>query len=134
LNAAGEPASSVMSGEAVRVRVRCRFEQAKSDPIVGILIRTRIGMEVYGTNTGVEQIPLGNFERGDELELEFRFECWLAPQQYTLTVATQNADGTSHDWLDDVLAFGVVDSHAIAGVTNLRATVEWHKTPGRVSR
>ena len=118
----------------MRVRVRCRFEQAKCDPIVGILIRTRIGMEVYGTNTGVEQIALGSFEPGDELELDFRFECWLAPQEYTLTVATQNADGTSHDWLDDVLAFEVIDSRAIAGVTNLRATVEWHKTPGPASR
>jgi hypothetical protein len=66
--------------------------------------------------------------------LEFRFECWLAPQEYTLTVATQNADGTSHDWLDDVLAFEVVDSRAIAGVANLRASVEWHKTSGLASR
>ncbi|MBI2680997.1 MAG: ABC transporter ATP-binding protein [Candidatus Solibacter usitatus] len=134
LNAAGEPVSSIVSGQPVRVRVRCRFERAKANPIVGILIRTRIGMEVYGTNTGVEQIALGNFEQGDELELEFRFACWLGPQEYTLTVATQNADGSSHDWLDDVLAFEVVDSRAIAGVTNLRATVEWRKTPGHASR
>jgi len=134
LNAKGEPARSIASGEVVRVRVRCRFEQATSDPIVGILIRSRTGMDVYGTNTGVEQIALGSFDRGDELQLEFRFECWLAAQEYTLTVATQNADGTSHDWLDDVLAFEVVDSRAIAGVTNLRATVEWHKTSAPASR
>jgi lipopolysaccharide transport system ATP-binding protein len=134
LNAAGEPARSIASGQAVRVRVRCRFAQTTSDPIVGILIRNRTGMDVYGTNTGVEQIALGSFERGDELELEFRFDCWLAAQEYTLTVATQNTDGTSHDWLDDVLAFEVVDSRAIAGVTNLRATVEWHKTSAPASR
>jgi hypothetical protein len=42
-------------------------------------------------------------------------------------VATQNKDGSSHDWLDDVLEFEVVDSRQIAGVMNLRATVEWHK-------
>ena len=88
-------------------------------------------MDVYGTNTAVEKIALGNFDAGDELELEFRFECWLAPQQYTLTVATQNADGTSHDWLDDVLAFEVVDSRALAGVANLRAQVAWEKKPAR---
>ncbi len=134
LNSHGEPARSVASGEAVRVRVRCRFEHAASEPIVGILIRSRTGMDVYGTNTGVEQIALGSFERGDELQLEFRFDCWLAAQEYTLTVATQNTDGTSHDWLDDVLAFEVVDSRAIAGVTNLRATVEWHKTSAPASR
>jgi len=125
LNAQGEPSQAIASGEAVRVRVRCVFHEAKEDPMVGILIRNRIGMEVYGTNTRVEGIELGSFEAGDELDIEFRFECWLGPQQYTLTVATQNADGSSHDWLDDVLAFDVVDARAVAGVVNLKAEITW---------
>jgi ABC-type polysaccharide/polyol phosphate transport system ATPase subunit len=127
LDSGGEPTKVVASGEAVRVRVHSVFHQPKSGPMVGILIRNRIGMEVYGTNTRVEQIELGDFGAGDELDLEFQFECWLAPQQYTLTVATQNPDGSSHDWLDDVLAFEVVDSRALAGVANLRAKIEWQK-------
>ncbi len=131
LDANGERVKVVPSGAPVRVRMRSVFHEPKADPMVGILIRNRIGMEVYGTNTRVEQITLGEFEAGDELDLEFRFECWLAPQQYTLTVATQNPDGSSHDWLDDVLAFEVVDARALAGVANLRAKVEWQKKPAR---
>ena len=131
LDTSGERVKAVVSGEPVRVRVRCVFHQAKSDPMVGLLIRNRIGMEVYGTNTRVEQTALGEFEAGDELDLEFRFECWLAPQPYTLTVATQNADGSSQDWLDDVLAFEVLDARALAGVVNLRAKIEWQKKPAR---
>ena len=129
LNARGEPATAVTGGEPITVRVRSRFHQAKSDPMVGILIRTRIGMDVYGTNTCLERVRLGDFQPGDELEVDFGVECWLTPQQYTLTVATQNADGTSHDWLDDAVAFDVVDTRAAAGVANLRAQVRW-----RVSR
>jgi ABC-type polysaccharide/polyol phosphate transport system ATPase subunit len=129
LNSHGEPAASVASGEPVTVRVHSRFTGAVSDPMVGILVRTRIGMDVYGTNTRIEQIELGDFAAGDELEVDFHLECWLTPQPYTLTVATQNADGTSHDWLDDALAFDVVDTRVAAGVANLRAKVEW-----RVSR
>jgi ABC-type polysaccharide/polyol phosphate transport system ATPase subunit len=129
LNARGEPATAVTGGEPITVRVRSRFHQAKSDPMVGILIRTRIGMDVYGTNTSLERVRLGDFQPGDELEVDFAVECWLTPQQYTLTVATQNADGTSHDWLDDAVAFDVVDTRAAAGVANLRAQVKW-----RVSR
>jgi lipopolysaccharide transport system ATP-binding protein len=125
LDANGERVKVVPSGEPVRVH------EGKADPMVGILIRNRIGMDVYGTNTNVEKIALGEFEAGDELDLEFRFECWLAPQQYTLTVATQNADGSSHDWLDDVLAFEVVNARGVAGVVNLRAKVEWKKTSAR---
>jgi len=129
LNARGEAATSIASGEPVTVRVRSKFHAAKSEPMVGILIRTRIGMEVYGTNTRVEQIPLGDFAAGDELEVDFAIECWLTPQQYTLTVATQDSDGSSHDWLDDAIAFDVVDTRVAAGVANLRAKVAW-----RVSR
>jgi ABC-type polysaccharide/polyol phosphate transport system ATPase subunit len=129
LNARGEAVTSVSGGEAVTVRVRSRFHQAKSDPMVGILIRTRIGMDVYGTNTRLEHARLGDFQPGDELEVDFGVECWLTPQQYTLTVATQNADGSSHDWLDDAIVFDVVDTRAAAGVANLRAQVQW-----RVSR
>jgi ABC-type polysaccharide/polyol phosphate transport system ATPase subunit len=129
LNSHGEPAASVASGEPITVRVHSRFTGAVRDPMVGILVRTRIGMDVYGTNTRIERIELGDFAAGDELEVDFHLECWLTPQPYTLTVATQNADGTSHDWLDDALAFDVVDARVAAGVANLRAKVEW-----RVSR
>jgi ABC-type polysaccharide/polyol phosphate transport system ATPase subunit len=132
----GDGASEILSvallnarGEPVTVRVRSRFRQATSDPMTGILIRTRIGMDVYGTNTRIEHAPLGDFQPGDELEVDFLIECWLTPQSYTLTVATQNADGSSHDWLDDAIAFDVVDTRVAAGVANLRAKVEW-----RVSR
>jgi len=40
-------------------------------------------------------------------------------------VATQSNDGSSHDWLDDAIAFDVVDTRVAAGVANLRAEVEW---------
>jgi lipopolysaccharide transport system ATP-binding protein len=129
LNARGESVASVASGEAIVVRVRSRFHQPASGPMVGILIRTRIGMDVYGTNTRIEHMDLGNFQPGDELEVDFHIECWLTPQEYTLTVATQNPDGSSHDWLDDAVAFDVVDTRMAAGVANLKAKVEW-----RVSR
>ncbi|MFY9724957.1 MAG: ABC transporter ATP-binding protein [Bryobacteraceae bacterium] len=125
LNAHGEETASIASGEPVTVRVQARFHRAVSDPMVGILVRTRIGMDVYGTNTRIEHTDLGNFEAGQLLEVDFGLECWLTPQQYTLTAATQNADGSSHDWLDDAIAFEVVDQRVAAGVANLRAKIEW---------
>ena len=127
IGALGEPAWTFGSGERMTVRVRTLFHRAKSDPMVGILIRTRIGMDVYGTNTRLEQVDLGKFAPGDELETQFSFDCWLTPQEYTLTVATQNADGSSHDWVDDAIAFEVVDAKSMAGVANLRAEVKWTK-------
>ena len=128
LDASGEPVGAVKSGEDVTVRVRAKFHTDQAHPMVGILIRTRIGMDVYGTNTGVENIDLGQLKAGDELTVDFQLACWLMPQQYTLTVATQSADGSSHDWLDDAIAFEVIDSKVATGVANLRAQIQWNVT------
>lgn len=125
LNSVGIPASTIRSGETVTVRVKARAVQAGLKPMVGMLIRTRIGADVYGTNTRLEGVELGPFEAAESFTIEFTFQCWLTPQQYTLTVATQNQDGTSQDWRDDVLSFEVVGSRLSAGITDLRAEVAW---------
>ncbi len=128
LDETGEPCGVVSSGERVTIRIRTAFRQRRVEPMVGILIRNRIGMEIYGTNTRIEQVDLGAFEQGEELDIDFQFECWLTPQHYTVTVATQNRDGYSHDCLDDVLSFEVLSRRQAAGVTDLRARIEWRKT------
>jgi lipopolysaccharide transport system ATP-binding protein len=123
----GEPCGVVTSGERVTIRMRTIFRRRVA-PMVGILIRNRIGMEIYGTNTRIEQVELGDFEAGEVLDIDFQFECWLTPQHYTVTVATQYADGSSHDWLDDVLSFEVLSRRQAAGVTDLRAHIEWRRS------
>ncbi len=123
LNQQGRPTRVVRSGEPARVRVLARFAEPHAAPVVGMMIRTRIGMEVFGTNTLLEEVPFGPARAGELWEVNFDFPCWLAPQEYTLTVATQSPDGSSHDWLDDALAFQVVADRYTAGVANLHARV-----------
>ena len=48
----GQPTVVARSGELVVARVRVRFHQQVADPVVGLMIRSRAGMNVYGTNTG----------------------------------------------------------------------------------
>jgi len=127
VNRCGAPATVFEAGETVRVRIRARFERDVEEPVVGILVRNRLGLDVFGTNTRVEGRRLGRFRPGEELEIEFGFDCLLTRQEYTLTVATQNWDGTSQDWLDDVAAFRVVDAKDRAGVANLRTEISWKR-------
>ena len=61
----GQPARAVQSGERLTVRVRSRFHGDQPEPLVGILIRTRTGLEVYGTNTKIEETPLPACNEGD---------------------------------------------------------------------
>lgn len=127
LNAACEPCRAFRPGDTVVVRVRATFHQSVAEPVVGILIRNRIGMDVFGTNTRLEGLMLGTFSEGEQLEVDFSLDCLLSRQEYTLTVATQYWNGLSQDWLDDLLDFQVLDTKDIAGVLNLNARVRFRK-------
>jgi lipopolysaccharide transport system ATP-binding protein len=119
----GRPAMVWRSGELAVVKVRVRFAQAVDDPVIGIMIRTRVGLNVYGTNTELEGLKLGPVSPGQMIEISFAFRCELCPGEYTLTVASHDPDGVWHDWLEDAVAFAVTDTRYTAGVANLRATV-----------
>ncbi|HUJ21401.1 MAG TPA: Wzt carbohydrate-binding domain-containing protein [Bryobacteraceae bacterium] len=119
----GKPTSFFRSGEQAAIRVAVKFQQSVADPVIGILIRTRVGLNVYGTNTELERLKFGPCASGDSLRLNFAFRCDLCPQEYTLTVASHDPNGVWHDWLEDAVAFSVVDNRHTAGVANLRAQV-----------
>ncbi|MGE5487029.1 MAG: ABC transporter ATP-binding protein [bacterium] len=133
----GDGASEILSvevcpqtataGAPITIRITARFNRDVSDPVVGVLIRNRLGMDVCGTNTRLEQVALGNFSAGERIEVEFRFPCRLTAGEYTVTAATQHSDWYSQDWLDDVAVFRVTNTKAVAGVLALDAEVQWRK-------
>lgn len=131
LDAAGQAASTVMTGDSITVRVTARFRHDAADPIVGVLVRNRLGIDVFGTNTRLERKDLGDFTAGEEIEVDFRMECLLAQQEYTITAATQHWDGSSQDWLDDVLSFRVVDPKGAAGLASLPTGIDWRRKNAR---
>ena len=121
LDGEGRPAWVFQSGDEMAVRVAVRFRQEVADPVIGILIRTRIGFEVYGTNTELEKLRLGPCLPGQMLTVTFSFACELCPQEYTITAASHDPDGVWHDWLEDAISFLVTDTRPTAGLANLRA-------------
>ncbi len=127
LGSNGETCHAFRPGESIIVRVRAAFQKPVSNPVVGILIRNRIGMDIFGTNTRLERADLGDFEAGEEIEVEFELDCLLSRHEYTITVAVQYWNGLSQDWLDDVIDFRVEDTKDVAGVLNLNTRVRHQK-------
>jgi lipopolysaccharide transport system ATP-binding protein len=124
-NASGEPAASVEAGSRATLRLRALAHKDLAQPVVGILIRNRLGIDVWGTNTRVEGIDIPPVEAGKSFEVDFTFDCALTRQDYTITVATQYPEGYSQDWLDDALSFTVVDTRELAGFANLKTHIQW---------
>ena len=123
LGANGQPTIVWRSGEYVSVRATVRFHEDVREPVIGMLIRTRIGFEVYGTNTDLEHVAIGPRKSGDAVTVVFQFLCDLCPQAYTITLVSHDPDGSAHDWLDDAVAITVADERGTPGVANLRAKV-----------
>lgn len=127
LGAEGNPTTVWRSGENASIRVTVRYHDAVEEPVIGVLIRTRIGLNVYGTNTELEKVSTGSCSAGTRMRVEFAFRCDLCPGEYTITAASHDADGTAHDWVDDAVAVSVTDSRYTAGVANLRAKLKIEK-------
>jgi homopolymeric O-antigen transport system ATP-binding protein len=108
LDGEGRPARAFTVGERARVRCLVRFAASLKSPTVGLLIRDRLGNDVFGTNT-YHAAPIAEaFEAGDELAVEFEIDLNLGMGAYTLTVAVHSHAThliENYDWWDKVIAF-----------------------------
>jgi len=113
------------AGDRLRVRVQAEMRRDVEEPVVGLLIRNRIGVDVFGTNTRVEGVHIGPVAAGSVLDVSFELDCALAGNDYTVTVATQYADGMSQDWADDIASFKVINTVEIAGVVHIPTVIQY---------
>ena len=122
LDSTYRPITLVETGEAVTIRMYVRFSTDVDDPVFGFLLRNRHGIHLFGTNTDLQQMRLGSVATGRGNRSFVSFNCWLAPDSYSVTVAVHSRNAISYDWLDGVLLFQVVSPVAMEGVANLNAS------------
>ncbi len=123
LNAACKAVELVETGELLLVRVRVLFHADVDEPVCGFMIRNRHGIHLYGTNTQLQELPLGAMSPNEIVEVTFSFNCALAPDSYSIAVAAHTADAISLDWIDGALLFQVMSEKPMEGVANLNAKV-----------
>jgi homopolymeric O-antigen transport system ATP-binding protein len=130
LDSALHPVELVESGEPVVVRIVYVAHEDLDDVVCGFLIRNRHGIHVYGTNTELQEVPFERVRRGELTEVTFEFNCWLAPEMFSLCVAVHSSAAVSFDWLDGCLFFRVMSPTKMEGVTNLNATASSKRLAG----
>ncbi|HSE19971.1 MAG TPA: ABC transporter ATP-binding protein [Pyrinomonadaceae bacterium] len=130
LDSALRPIELVETGQPVMVRIVYVAHDDLDDVVCGFLIRNRHGIHVYGTNTELQEVPFERVKRGELTEVTFEFNCWLAPEMFSLCVAVHSSPGVSFDWLDGCLFFRVMSATKMEGVTNLNATASSKRLAG----
>ena len=69
----------------VILKSKIKFNKEIDNPIFTMTIKNFNGVEVAGTNTMIEKIYPGKFQKGDIVEVEFIQKLPLAPNKYTLS-------------------------------------------------
>lgn len=130
LDSALRPIELVETGEPIVVRIVYVAHADLDHVVCGFLIRNRHGIHIYGTNTEIQEVPYTQVESGELTEVTFEFNCWLAPEMFSLCVAVHSSAGISYDWLDGCLFFRVMSAMKMEGVVNLNATASARRLAG----
>ena len=133
-DSAGRRVQIVETGAPLTATVSVRFEREVESPVIGFLIRNRLGIHAYGTNTREQQLQLGTIRSGEVVAIRFAFRCWLGIDDYSISFAVHSLEGQAYDWVDGAWFFRVVSANVTEGVANLNATATVLKGRGSESR
>ena len=123
LDSSGQRVELVESGAPVTIRFQVLFHKDIDKPVFGFMIRSRHGINVYGTNTEQRSYEPGPVKRDEVVEACFNFNCHLGQEHYFISLAVHSPDGISYDWIDSVIFFRVFCPVEMEGLANLNAHV-----------
>lgn len=121
-------------GEEVEIKIRARANKLLEKPIIGFLVRDRLGQALFGEHTLIAkdtQKP-SRAEPGNELTAIFRLWFPMLPSgTYTMLASVADGDLTTnvqHHWIEDATIITVTASkvrHGLAGafITNISLLV-----------
>lgn len=105
----GCPSGSLLCSRPFAVEARIVMHEAVDDLVVGFLVRTPKGIDLFGVDNGVDRHPLAA-AAGQEIKIRLEGRMNLASGEYFLTVGLAHRDGTKIDLRYDVLQFSVIGS------------------------
>ena len=114
----------IVGGEKVILRVIVLAKQKLDSPIIGFVIKDRLGQPLFGDNTFLtyreQQI---NCEEGGEIQADFVFNMPILPcGDYSITVAVANGTQESHEqhhWIHDAVLFKSESSSVVSGLVGI---------------
>lgn len=115
---------AISTGQQIDLDIAIRFVLSLERPILGVTIKTKEGVTVYGTNT--ELLGTDDFKsrgiKNEALTVRASFICQLAPGDYFISVGVatrQNEEIIPHDRRYDAIHFQVRPNPSFFGLVNL---------------
>jgi len=121
--------STVATGDTIELVVAIKFERPLVRPVLGITIKTKEGVTVYGANS--ETLPTSQLLEfgadGSVIHVQISFQCNLAAGDYfiSLGLATKQDESiTPHDRRYDSIHLQVQPDNRFFGLVNLDAQLK----------
>jgi len=127
----GRSVRAIRCGDRITLFIVFEVSRDITDLTVGILIRDKLGNNIFGTNTQYLGVVPRQFPRGTRTAVEFVIpSLGLGVGNYNLTVALHSGEThlqDNYDWWDRALVFQVVpgDGARAIGVCNMPLAVNW---------
>ena len=121
----GLPSSNFIKGTQFTVKMRIRARETVLEPIFAFTIKNLKGIEICGTNTTMEKIPVETMHDGDEHVVSFTQKIDLQGGEYLLSLGcTGYQDGMFRVFhrLYDVISLTVVSSRDTVGFYDMNST------------
>lgn len=127
----GIPVRALRWGEPATIRIEILVREPIEQLTAGIVLRDRLGNDVFGTNTFHCNAPRRDLVAGERLAAQFSFEALdLGIGTFSVTIALHAREShlaSNYDWWDRALVFQVVqgDGPFSLGVCRLPVRVDW---------
>jgi lipopolysaccharide transport system ATP-binding protein len=126
----GKSMRALVAGQAASIHLQVQVNQQLRDFTIGLLIKDRLGNDVFGTNTHHMMQTLGPALPGDIKNIVFKFPALaLGPGHYSITLAAHASSdhlAGSYDWWERAVVFQVLpasDIHTI-GICHMPVTCQ----------
>lgn len=140
LNEQGEEIPSVLSETTVRLVFEIKSRKDLSDPHYGVMIRNRLGVSIFETNTYCMRVKTPPLNAGETARVEYAFNCPLFAGDYSISIGVGNKGydtGLLAEYLllahDAAILKVMVNGDAIYynGVFNMSPKVTIHQADNR---
>lgn len=81
----GKYLQSIDNSKNVVLKSKIKFNDTVNEPIFTMTLKDFNGLEICGTNTLIEKIATGKYQKGDVVEVSFKTRLQVAPNKYTLS-------------------------------------------------
>jgi len=128
LDGQGCPCDCLTHGDSLTVRVSIKFNRSLPHPIVGFLMRNRLGEDIAGINTSAEGIVLPPADGFQIYTVDFRVQVpYLHPGNYYFSLAVANGthlDNVICDWIDNAILLSVKQRLPVYGYMRFDCQIE----------